>query len=107
MHLLLFAQRLQRLPKNPRGSVVRWHHDAVVHPLPLSPRFYDSRTSEIGKMPGNLWLWSAEDLHEVADANFLVSNKVQEPQTSVVTQCLEEAFKVVGLFSCHILIYTP
>ena len=86
---------------------MRGHHAAVVHPHSLSPRFYDPGTSEIGKMPGDLRLWSAEDFHEVADANLLVSNEVQEPQASVVTQCLEEAFEVVGSLSCHIVIYTP
>jgi hypothetical protein len=47
----------------------------------------------------------AEDLDKVADANFLRSHKIQEPQASVVAQSLKEAFQAEFCFAAISTIY--
>jgi hypothetical protein len=101
LHLLFFLQGAQGLAKNLRSPLVRRHHYAVVHPFALASRFHDPGASQVGKMPGDLRLRPTEDFHEVAHTDLLISHEVQQPKPCVVPQCLEEAFEVVGLLSCH------
>jgi hypothetical protein len=48
-------------------------------------------------------LRTAQNLHEVADTNLLISHEVQEPETGVVAESLEEPFYVKSLLRCHVL----
>jgi hypothetical protein len=48
-------------------------------------------------------LRTAQNLHEVADTNLLISHEVQEPETGVVAESLEEPFYIKSLLCCHIL----
>ena len=41
-------------------------------------------------MSGNLWLRLPEDLHEIADTQFLIPHQVQESQPGVVPERLKE-----------------
>lgn len=49
-------------------------------------------------MAGDLRLRMAKNLHEVADAELLLADQVQEPQTRVVAERLEESFDIEGPF---------
>jgi len=40
-----------------------------------------------------------EDFDKVADADFLIAHKVQQPEASIVSKGLKEAFRVERLFS--------
>jgi hypothetical protein len=76
-----------------------------MHPLPLTSCGYYASTSKICKVSGDLWLWLAQDFDKVADAKFLLSHEIHEPQASVVTQSLKEAFQAESLLCCHALEY--
>lgn len=52
-------------------------------------------------MAGDLRLRSSQDLHEVADADLLVADEVQKPESGVVAESLKEPFDVVRLLCCH------
>jgi hypothetical protein len=54
-------------------------------------------------MPRDLWLRLAKDLDQIAYANFLLSHEIQEPQASVVTQSLKEAFQSEFWLCRHVL----
>ncbi len=51
-------------------------------------------------MPGYFGLSLLQNLHEVADANLLVSHQVEQAETSVVTQSLEEEFRIERIRFC-------
>lgn len=53
-------------------------------------------------MPGDFRLWVTQDLHEVADANRLLSHKVEQSEAGVVSQGLKKLLHVELLRSpCH------
>lgn len=52
-------------------------------------------------MPGDLRLGTSENLHEVAHTNLLIAHKVQEPETGVVAESLEEPFHIKISLRCH------
>jgi 2-polyprenyl-3-methyl-5-hydroxy-6-metoxy-1,4-benzoquinol methylase len=89
------------LLKNLSGTDVRRHGDAIVHPSAFAPRGDDSIAAKVSEVPGDLRLGTAKNLHEVADTNLLLAHKVQEPETGVVTECLEEPFHVEWVLCCH------
>jgi hypothetical protein len=74
-----------------------------MHPLALTSGRHYTGTSKVGKMPRDLWLRLAKDLDQVAYANFLLAHEIQEPQASVVTQSLKEAFQSEFWLCCHVL----
>jgi hypothetical protein len=65
-----------------------------VHPLAVAPGLDDSGTAEIGQVPGYLWLPLLQNLHEVADANLLISHKVKQTETRIVSQSLKKALHI-------------
>ena len=79
LHLLFVFQPVEGLVQYLSSTNVRRRDDAIVHPLAIATSFYNPRTPQIGKMPRYLRLRPAENLNEVADTNFLISNEVQEP----------------------------
>jgi hypothetical protein len=80
---------------------VRWHNDVVMHPSSLPSRRDDSSTAKICEMPGDLWLGTSENLHEVAHTNLLIAHKVQKPESGVVTESLEEPFHTKTSLCSH------
>src|SRR3984885_7893763 len=48
-------------------------------------------------MPGDLWLWTAQNLYEVADANLLVPHEVEQAEACVVPQSLKELLHIERL----------
>lgn len=57
-------------------------------------------------MAGDFWLGRVEDFDEVADADLLIAHEVEEAETGVVAEGLEEAFEVEGcLLGWHGLNY--
>jgi hypothetical protein len=57
-----------------------------VHPSPLSPRCDDPCSAEIRQMTRNLWLAGPEDLHKVANTNFLVGDEVKKTKPRAIGQ---------------------
>ena len=88
--------------------MLRRHDDAVVHPLAVAPGRNDAGMAQIREMPGNLRLRPAQNLHEVADANLLLSHQVEQPETRVVSERLKEPLAYRRLLSLSaMLTYTP
>ncbi len=46
------------------------------------------------KMPGNPRLRSAQNLHQVTDADFLLSHEIEQPQAGVIAERLKESLPV-------------
>ena len=103
LHLFFFPKTVKRLLKHLCCPDMRWHDDAVVHPLAFAPSLNNPRASEVSEVPRYLRLWSSQDLHKVADADLLVAHEVEKPKASAVSQRLKESFQVIGLFSHHVL----
>jgi hypothetical protein len=80
---------------------MRRHDDAIVHPLALTPGRHDASIPQISKMARDLWLRAAQYLYEVANANFLFSHEVEQPETSLVPEGLKELLHVELRFSSH------
>jgi hypothetical protein len=78
--------------------------DAVVHPLPFSPRADDTGVTEIGEMTGYLGLALFQYLHEVADADLSAVHQVEQPETRAVGQSGKQAGQVEGGGSDHLFI---
>jgi len=45
-------------------------------------------------VPGYLGLRLIQNLHEITDADFLISHEIQEPQPRIVAESLKEALQV-------------
>lgn len=56
-------------------------------------------------MPGDFGLWIAEDLNEVADADLLLSDEIEEAEPGLVAERLEEALQVEGIAFWHVVIF--
>jgi arsenite methyltransferase len=48
-------------------------------------------------------LWTAQNLHKVADTDLLFPYEVQQPQPGVISERLKESLRVVRLFRSHVL----
>ena len=91
--------------QDPRCTLVGRHHDAVVHPLAITPSGHNAGVPQIRQVPGNLRLGLIQDLDEIANADFLVSHEVQKPQAGIVAKCLKESRNIENLlFCCHVTI---
>ncbi len=61
-----------------------------MHPPPLSPRGDDAGAPQIRQMTRDFWLADLEDLHEIADANFLVRDEIEETKARAIGQGAKE-----------------
>ena len=73
-----------------------------MHPASLAAGGDDARAAEISQMARDFWLADLEDLHEVADANFLVGDEIEEAQARGIGQGAKEGIEREGfLFPGH------
>jgi SAM-dependent methyltransferase len=72
-----------------------------VHPLAITPSGHNSGVPQIRQVPGNLRLRLIQDLNEIANADFLVSHQVQEPQPGIVSKCLKESLNIESFLSYY------
>lgn len=97
LDLRQFALHVRQLPQmgqsffqyRGRDGVAR-RKETIVHPPPLAPRGDDARTAEIRQVTGDLWLADPEDLHKIANANFLVGDEVEETKPRAIGQDAKE-----------------
>ena len=61
-----------------------------MHPTSLAPRGDDPRAAEIRQMPRDFRLANLEDFHEIAYANFLVGNEIEEAKPRAIGQDAKE-----------------
>jgi hypothetical protein len=62
------------------------HDEAIVHPFAVTAGGDHSRAAQVGEMTRNFGLRGIEDLHEVADADFLASYEIDEAEARGVGQ---------------------
>ncbi len=73
-----------------------------MHPLAIASGGHNPGVPQIREVPRYLRLGLVQDLYEIADADFLVSHQVQEPQPSIVSKCLKEPLNIKCFLSrCH------
>ena len=89
-----FSEPRKCLLKNLCSTYMRRHHDPIVHPLSLAASSHNSGAPQVGQMPRYLGLRLIQNLHEVADADFLIAHEIQEPKPRIVTEGLKEALRV-------------
>jgi hypothetical protein len=70
LKFFVLLESIARTSHDGCGVMTGRNHDAVVHPLPFTPGGDDSGLSQVGKMPRNFGLRSADDLGKVTDAYF-------------------------------------
>lgn len=102
LHRLLVFECSERLLKDLRCPFVRRHGDSVVHPLPVAANRNDPRPPQVGKMARDLRLRAADHLDEIADAEFLVTHQVQNPESRPVPKRLKEPFEIKLRFLGHV-----
>jgi len=74
-----------------RGSdSIARRNETVVHPPPLAPCRDDARAAKIRQVAGDFWLADPEDLHEIANANFLIRNQVEKTKPRAIGQGAKE-----------------
>jgi len=61
-----------------------------VHPPPLATRGDDSRAAKIRQMARDFRLADPQNLHKIADADFLVRDEVEEAQPRAIGQGAKE-----------------
>lgn len=59
-------------------------NETIVHPPPLASRGDDARAAQVRQVTRDLRLADLEDLHEIADANLLVGNQVEETKPRAI-----------------------
>lgn len=93
LHGAFFSEPRKGLLKNLCGTYIWRHHYPVVHPLSVPARHYDSGVAQVGQVPGYLGLRLIQNLHEITDADFLISHEIQESQPRIVAESLKEALQ--------------
>ena len=78
LHGFFFLEPAESLLEDLGRAGVRRHDDAVVHPLAFAPCGNDARAAKVSEVSGDLWLGLIEDLDEVADADLLFTNEIEE-----------------------------
>lgn len=72
----LAAEDGERFLKDAGGGEVAGLGDAVMHPLAFAAGFHEAGAAQIGKVAGDLGLALAQDLDEIADADFAAVHQV-------------------------------
>ncbi len=81
-----------------RSGVIGRENQSVMHPPSLAPGGHDSRASKICQVARDFWLAHAKDSHEIADADFFVSDQVEQAQAGAVGQSAKEEVERHRLF---------
>jgi hypothetical protein len=90
LHVWPPAQVRQRFLQNPGSRVIEWHEKAIVHPPALAPCSDDARATQISQVAGDFRLAHSEDADEVADADLLVGDKVQQTKARGIGEGAKE-----------------
>ena len=90
LHRAIFLHPCEGLLENLCRSGVIRQCDAIVHPGSLAAHLDYTCAAKIGEVPGDLWLWLFENFDEVADADLLVRNQIQQSQSRGVRQRAKE-----------------
>jgi hypothetical protein len=97
-HIRHLPQMGQGFLQDRGGDRIARSKKPIVHPPPLSPCGHDSRVAEIRQMPRDFRLADFEDLHEIADANFLVGDEIEEAKARAIGQSAKEKIDRERLF---------
>lgn len=80
--------------------------EPVMHPFPIPARLDQSGVSQLREMPRYLGLVDAEGAVQVANADFLVREQVQQTQTGWIGERFEKLFWRDGCRVLHGQTYT-
>ena len=69
---------------------IRWIYDAIVHPFTLSTCANDARPPQVRQMPRYFGLTLSKYFDEKTDAHFVISYKVEQAQTRLVSQSAKQ-----------------
>jgi hypothetical protein len=94
LHLRIVFQSHAQLAQDFGDVCVGWLSQAIVSPLAVAACDDEAGAAQIRKMSRDLWLVSLQNLNARADAQFVVTQQVNEPQAGVVSQCFEDQFQL-------------
>src|SRR6266568_843354 len=94
LHRFFFFQCSEGLAQDLCRACMGRHGDAIVHPFALAARGYDACTAEIGEVARDFWLRAGQDFNEIAHTYLLIAHEVEQAETGLVAQGLEEAFEI-------------
>jgi hypothetical protein len=94
LHFAICAEGAQSSFENGESAGMRGSLDPVVHPLPFPARGDDSGAAQVGEMARDLWLALAQNLDEIADADFATIHEIEQAQTSAIGQRGEEGCQI-------------
>lgn len=97
VHRFASAQRCEHLSQYRSRGRVRGRAEAIVHPLALAARSHQAGPAQIGQMAGDLGLGLAQDLDQMADADLLAVNQVEQAQAGGVGQRRKNLRPALGL----------
>lgn len=101
-HFAIISEPFPDILENLRCSPIARLNDSIVHPLALSTRSNDSRTSEVCQMPRDLGLMCLEDFDEITYAHLILTHQVEKAQASAVRERAKQQFHVKASFGlCH------
>lgn len=80
------------------GDGIAGRNKTIVHPAPLAARGDDARAAEVGEVARDFWLADPENLHKIANANFLVGDEIEEAKARGIGEGAKEEVKRERLF---------
>jgi len=89
------------------GRMRIWRlNQSIVNPLAFATRRNHPGTTQVSKMSRNLRLIYLQNFDEKTHANLVVSDEINQPQTSLIRECLKQKFDAIfvvahdDLFTC-------
>jgi hypothetical protein len=95
LHCRFVCQPRSNFTKDIGGVRITWLNDAVVNPLAFPPSGNHTRSPQVGKMTGDLWLVCLQNFYKETDTNFVLSHKVNQSQTRAIRQRSKEERDVI------------
>ena len=89
LHRLVLFERAERALKDR----IERRRNRVVDPLPVAARVHEARAAKVREVAGDLRLCFAEDRDEVADADFVAAEEVEEAQARAVYKFVAESIQ--------------
>lgn len=90
LHLRIISEGRAQFADDSGDVCIGGLSESIVGPLAVATRRDESGATKISEVARDFWLVGLEDFNARADAEFIVTEQMNQPQPCVVGQCLEE-----------------
>jgi hypothetical protein len=80
--------------------LVSGFNNAIVNPFAVPASRNHAGTSQVSEMTRDLWLVYFQHFHEETDANFVVSDQIDQPQAGMIRERFKEKCDAI-FFAAH------